>query len=65
MTTNVDNILLENYWNGWQDKLPVPTGYDTKIAYEIGKADFWAGDDVKSIDLQTEEQIIEKIKSYL
>jgi len=69
----VDDQTLLNYYNqGWQeeadgenrviDQSKFLTGM-RRVAYSIGCADYKAGDDVSSIDEQTEEQILEKIKN--
>ncbi len=64
-------IILQAYKLGWDDCF---SGDDTNIlsfnespllkkAYEIGWQDYIIGDDVSSSDLQTNEQILKRIKN--
>lgn len=66
-----DEIILQTYMLGWKD---CPDGDDSNLAafkdsklltraYNIGWMDYIVGDDVSSVDLQTNEEILEKIKS--
>ncbi len=64
-----DEELLEIYETGWHDALsPGKTwrSYPTKLqerAYKLGGIDARAGDDVTSIDFQTDEEILKSIKN--
>jgi len=63
-----DEEILSIYMKGWQDSAKeVNHGKDytgiAQIAYRMGWTDFIVGDDNSSIDLQTNEEILEKIKS--
>ena len=66
-----DELLLQSYNMGWDDCCEnkefnsslFPTDSLLEKAYSCGWSDFIAGDDVSSVDLQTEEEILEKIKS--
>jgi len=58
--------LINFYREGWNDcsdnKPPKEIKRSLfKTAYDIGFADFLAGDEITSVDLQTEEQIIDHI----
>jgi hypothetical protein len=60
--------ILKWYNRGFEDELKgstsvVPDGL-ALIAYRLGALDAWAGDDCSSVDLQTDEEIIEKIKNH-
>jgi hypothetical protein len=62
-----DKKLLEYYKLGWTDNCNGKTEkrFDNPIlqrAYIIGWLDFMAGDDVSSVDEQTNEQIIRHIR---
>jgi hypothetical protein len=58
--------ILEAYRKGWNDcfgdKPNYPDDTMLKHAYEIGWADYILGDDVSSIDLQTNKEIVNKIR---
>lgn len=62
-----DETLLAFYKWGWND---CANNNEEKVfanaifqnAYNIGRGDFIAGDDVSSVDLQTVEQILSRIK---
>lgn len=66
---NQDKILLETYMWGFNDAL------DDRVreindsdpllsnAYNLGRIDGIAGDDVTSLDYQTNEEILNRIKS--
>lgn len=64
--------LLDTYMWGFRDGLNDITSFSFKNrnqslkhkAYYLGKNDAIIGDDVSSNDLQTNEQIIERIKNY-
>lgn len=68
----VNDQTLVNYHNqGWNDesaKEPRYIDYEEcltgmeKVAYKTGRADYKVGDDIPSLDNQTEEEIIKKIK---
>lgn len=59
-----DKILLDCYMAGFNDEL---SESDLRLmelslkAYKFGKMDFLSGDDVSSINLQTSEEVLEKI----
>ncbi len=62
-------IILESYNKGWLDCCCDNKNYPDdpllKCAYEIGCSDYIIGDDVSSVDKQTNKQIVDKIrKSY-
>jgi hypothetical protein len=61
--------LMNAYMRGFNDELSgkkFPNRLvqrDYSKAYIMGKIDASAGDDVSSVDLQTEEEILKRIKS--
>lgn len=60
--------LLKIYNKGWRDGLEgeIPLIYKSNIkqkAYELGWQDAWAGDDVSDVDLQTDREILNRIKN--
>lgn len=62
-----DILLLKFYVLGWNESSEnkQPKKINTPIlqkAYNLGYYNYIAGDDVKSIDLQTDEEIVKKIK---
>lgn len=62
-----DEDLLTIYMWGFNDELKgetrlIPTSLLATRAYEIGKTDALVGDDVKGVDLQTDEEILNRIK---
>jgi hypothetical protein len=67
MTT--DEQLMSSYMKGFNDELdslPEQTEFNSNLelkAYNIGRLDAWAGDDVESIRNQTTQQIINNIRS--
>jgi len=59
-------ILLEWYWKGWNDEANGSISETSenlleRKAYIIGRTDYIVGDDVSSVDYQTEDEIICKI----
>lgn len=66
MTT--DEQLMASYMKGFNDELdslPEQTEFNSNLelkAYNIGRLDAWAGDDVASVNYQSKEQIIEHIR---
>lgn len=63
-----DAELLEIYMRGFNNELdgiPDEEHSDelSKRAYDLGTIDAYCGDDVSSIDLQTNDEILNKIKS--
>jgi hypothetical protein len=61
-----DKILLEIYMCGFSDELDGKPAKNYKgqlesRAYNLGRVDAIVGDDVRSIDYQTNEQILESI----
>jgi hypothetical protein len=62
----MNETLLKYYRKGWNDCFGgKPRKIKNKLlqrAYDIGWLDYIVGDDVSSVDLQTEEEILEKIK---
>lgn len=64
-----DKELLEIYMQGFNDELMgelsiVPNNELSKKAYNMGRIDALVGDDVPSVDLRTNNEILEKIKKY-
>ena len=64
-----DQELLEIYIWGFNDELNglpvIPLDCDlSKIAYHFGREDAIIGDDVSTSDLQTNEEILNKIRNY-
>lgn len=58
-----DKLLLEAYKQGFNDGLNNIDDYLILVlAYNLGQLDAQAGDDVRSIDYQTDEEILERIK---
>lgn len=63
-----DKILLETYMTGFRDELdgraevrnPNPL---LSRAYNLGREDAIVGDDVRSVDYQTDEQILNRIRN--
>jgi hypothetical protein len=65
MVTNKE--LLKIYMQGFNDELNSKTSanqYDDlkQRAYNLGRIDAIAGDDVSSVDLQSKEEILDKIR---
>lgn len=63
----MDKILLDIYMQGFKDELYGKQERNYKAhyefrAYNLGRLDALVGDDCRSVDYQTEEQILEKIK---
>lgn len=61
-----DKELLEWYWKGWNDELDGTTStienkYAIK-AYKLGALHAYVGDDVTSIDLLSNAEILDMIK---
>ena len=64
-----DRAILNCYWGGWNrgaedSDLSVHMKGIRKVAYSFGSADYIAGDDVSSVDLQTDEEIIQRVRNY-
>jgi len=64
-----DKILLETYMLGFSDELEGETREfeDSMLmrAYELGKVDAFVGDDVRSVDYQSDEHLLKRIyKEY-
>jgi ABC-type amino acid transport substrate-binding protein len=62
----IDNkILLETYMLGFSDELEGDTREfeDSMLmrAYELGRIDAFVGDDVRSIDYQSDEHLLKRI----
>lgn len=62
-----DEELLEHYMKGFREELegkpkPVKEYNFLYRAYMLGRWDALLGDDISSVDLQTDEQILDKIK---
>jgi hypothetical protein len=61
-----DKILLETYMIGFSDELEGGTReFKDPIlirAYELGKVDAFLGDDVMSINYQSDENLLKRIK---
>ena len=64
-----DKILLETYMLGFSDELEGETREfeDSMLmrAYELGRIDAFVGDDVRSIDYQSDEHLLKRIKNYV
>lgn len=65
----IDNkILLETYMIGFFDELEGKTREfkDQMLmrAYELGKVDAFFGDDVMSVNYQSDEHLLKRIKNY-
>lgn len=62
-----DKEILEWYWKGWNDRLDgmrimIPKEIILQRAHLHGWMDAILGDDCKSIDLQSDEEILKYIK---
>ena len=62
----IDNkILLETYMLGFSDELEGKTReFEESMlmrAYELGRIDAFVGDDVRSIDYQSDEHLLKRI----
>lgn len=62
----IDNkILLETYMLGFSDELEGETReFEESMlmrAYELGRIDAFVGDDVRSIDYQSDEHLLKRI----
>lgn len=62
----IDNkVLLETYMLGFSDELEGETREfeDSMLmrAYELGRIDAFVGDDVRSIDYQSDEHLLKRI----
>jgi hypothetical protein len=62
-----DELLLDYYKKGWKDcangnKEQKFQDQLLQRAYSIGWCDFIVGDDVSSVDMQTDEQILKHIR---
>jgi hypothetical protein len=68
---SVDELLLQSYKMGWDecfygDKsngLILEEGSLLRRAYFLGWSDYIIGDDVSSVDAQTDDEIIKHIKN--
>lgn len=64
-----DKQLMNAYMRGFKDELSGKQSPNRLVqkdylkAYILGKIDASAGDDVISVDLQTQEEILKRIKS--
>lgn len=60
-----DKILLETYMLGFSDELEGETReFENPIlmrAYELGKVDAFVGDDVMSVNYQSDEHLLKRI----
>ena len=60
-----DKILLETYMLGFSDELEGETREfeDSMLmrAYELGRVDAFVGDDVRSVDYQSDEHLLKRI----
>jgi len=57
-----NKLLLEIYKFGWENFQNIENMEELmKRAFISGGLDFWAGDDVSSIDLKSEEEILKQI----
>lgn len=62
----IDNkILLETYMLGFSDELEGETReFEDSLmnrAYELGRVDAFVGDDVRSVDYQSDEHLLKRI----
>lgn len=63
MSLEKDKLLLEAYKQGFNDGLNNINDYSILIlAYHSGQLDAQVGDDVRSVDYQTDEEILKRIK---
>lgn len=65
-----DEKLLEYYRMGWNDSSNNNeeqnfNDFLLNRAYIIGWLDFIVGDDISSVDLQTDEQIVNNIRNFV
>jgi hypothetical protein len=61
-----DKLLLQVYNQGFSDELDNIDNYTViTIAYNLGRLDAQVGDDVGSVDYQTDEEILKRIKDKL
>jgi hypothetical protein len=65
--SEMDKILLDIYMEGFSDELDGKKERNYKAhyemrAYNLGRLDALVGDDCRSVDYQSNEQILEKIK---
>jgi hypothetical protein len=61
-----DKLLLQVYMEGFSDELNNIDNYTAiTIAYKLGRLDAQVGDDVRSVDYQTDEEILKRIKDKL
>ncbi len=62
-----DVVLLQTYMIGFSDELKGETReFQDPIlmrAYELGKVDAFVGDDVRSVDYQSDEHLLKRIKN--
>ena len=60
-----DKILLETYMLGFSDELEgeIREFEDSILmrAYELGRVDAFVGDDVRSVDYQSDEHLLKRI----
>ena len=61
MKSAEDKELLRIYYQGWEDEANFSEL--EKRAYNIGKAHFITGDDVSSVDLLSDVEILAEIKN--
>ncbi len=63
-----DVVLLQTYMIGFSDELKGETReFQDPIlmrAYELGKVDAFVGDDVMSVNYQSDEHLLKRIKNY-
>ena len=62
-----DNLFLEFYMNGFNDELSQKQNMNCtdpmlQRAYDFGRIDAIVGDDVRSVDHQSNEEILKQIK---
>lgn len=63
-----DKMLLETYMLGFKDELDgkIEMSFPNPLmsrAYNLGRRDAIVGDDVRSVDYQTNEQILNRIRN--
>lgn len=61
----VDRLLLKVYMQGFKDELKGKDFHSQLLrAYNLGRTDAIIGDDVRSVDYQSNEEILKRIKSH-
>lgn len=63
-----DKYLLNSYMLGFNDELRgevtfITSNVMSKVAYLLGREDAIVGDDVRSVDYQSDEEVLNRIKN--